>query len=278
MLEKNRGYFLYVLNYAIVLFLIGLGLLAWFHTFGLEKKLKENTAMAVEMKGNTTRHTLQNMEKWLKSQSELIPESIQRIDSIDIAHVLISEWETEGIEEKLNTRFPQIILFKMKQENLADDKLKLFAEKLYKQEGVHHFTYQNELTHSFSAVLYRIKLGFLILTGLFVLAGVLISEYLARVFVDFRESVIRHWHELGAAQEKFVRPYLKRVIYLGLASACLSVGLIGIIIGLSYYLIPWVLPLIETKKFMLVLIILVILGPTLQYILVKRKILALLNS
>jgi cell division protein FtsX len=275
-LEKNRGYFLYVFNYAIVLFLIGIAMLAWFHSFGLEKNLKENTALAVELKSNISEQSIQKFKNWLESQTEIIPASVHRVDSSDFANLLSTEWELDQVHENFSSLIPQILIFKMKQDFLNDDKIKSFSEKLYKQEGVQHFIYQNELTQNLSSVIDRIKLGFLILTSIFILAGILISEYLARV-LDSREAVIRNWNELGATQDKFIKPYLKRVVYLGLASACLSVCLIGLIIGLSFYLIPWVSPWIETKKFLLIMIILLILGPTLQYILVKRKIIALLN-
>lgn len=252
-------------------------MLSWFHGYGLEKKIKENTALAVELKATQMPARIEKFREWLESQPELLPSSIQRIDPKDIKGMLAIDWKEDSIEEGLISNFPEIIIFKMKQEFLEEERLKKFTEKLYKQELVKQFSYQNELTHDLTSMVNRIRIGFLALTVLFVLIGVLISEYLAQVFVDSRESVIRNWNELGASQDKILSPYLKRVIYLGLASACLSVCLIGLIIFLTYYLLPWIYLWIETKKFLLVMLILLIFGPALQYFLVKRKILSLLN-
>ena len=276
-MDKNRGFFLHVLNYAWVLFLIGVGMLAWMHGYGLEKKLKENTALAVELKENQTSESIHKFMKWLEVQPELKSTSLQRIDSKDIKGMLASDWKEDSILNELSPVFPEIIIFKMKQEFLEEDRLKKFAEKLNKQEAVQEFSYQNELTQDLSSMVNRIRIGFLALTILFILVGMLISEYLAQVFVDSRESVIRNWNELGASKDKIINPYLRRVVYLSLASACLSVCLIGLIIFLSYYLLPWIYLWIETKKFLLVMLILMIFGPTLQYLLVKRKIQSILN-
>lgn len=260
-----------------MLFLIGIGMLAWFHGYGLEKKLKENTALAVELKGKQSKERLNRFVEWLSSQPEIIKSSVQPVDSGEIQNMLASDWKQDSIQNELISYFPEIVIFKMKQEFLEESRLKEFSEKLYKQDAVQNFSYQNELTQDLSATVNRIRFGFLALTVLFILIGVLISEYLAQVFVDSRESVIKNWNELGASKEKIMTPYLRRVIYLGLASACLSVCLIGLIIFLSYYLVPWIYPWIETKKFMMVMLILLIFGPALQYLLVKRKIQLLLN-
>lgn len=276
-MDKNRGFFLHVLNYAWVLFLIGIGMLAWFHGYGLEQKLKENTALAVELKANQPVERINKFHQWLESQPEIRSSTVQQIDPKEIKGMMASDWKEDSLQEGLLPFFPEIFIFKMKQEFIEEDRLKKFGEKLYKQEVVYHFSYQNELTHDLSSMVNRIRIGFLALTLLFILVGVLISEYLAQVFVDSRESVIRNWNELGAAKTKIISPYLKRIVYLGLASACLSVFLIGLIIFLSYYLLPWIYLWIETKKFLLVMLILMIFGPTLQYFLVKRKIQLLLN-
>jgi cell division protein FtsX len=276
-LDRNRGFFLHVLNYAWVLFLIGVGMLAWFHCYGLEKKLKENTALAVELKTSQGPAQIQKFKQWLETQPEIIPSTIQRIDTQDIKEMMSLELKSDSLQNGMTGYFPEIFIFKMKQEFLEAEKLKTFSDKLYKQEAVQHFSYQNELTQDLTSTVSRIRLGFLALTVLFVVIGILISEYLAQVFVDSRETVIRNWNELGAVPDKIITPYLKRVVYLSLASACLSVCLIGLIIFLSYYLLPWIYFWIETKKFLLVMLILLIFGPTLQYILVKRKIQSLLN-
>lgn len=251
-------------------------MLAWFHAYGLEKKLKENTAMAVELKLAERPEKIQKFKEWLETQIELKPSTVQRIGPDEIKKMLSSEWNGDSTQAGLAPNFPEIFIFKMKQEFLEAERLSKFEAKLYDQEVVQNFTYQNELTKDLTSVVNRIRIGFLSLTVLFILVGILISEYLAQVFVDSRENVIKNWNELGASQHKILSPYLKRVIYLGLASACLSVFLIGLIVFLSYYLLPWIYLWIETKKFLLVMVILMIFGPALQYVLVKRKINSLL--
>jgi cell division protein FtsX len=252
-------------------------MLAWFHGYGLEKKLKENTALAIELKTKQSQEHINRFIDWLNSQPEIVKSSVQRVDSGEIENMLASDWNQDSIQKELISYFPQIVIFKLKQECLEESRLKEFSGKLYNQDAVQNFFYQNELTQDLSATVNRIRFGFLALTVLFILVGMLISEYLAQVFVDSREAVIKNWNELGASKDKIMTPYLRRVIYLGLASSCLSVCLIGLIIFLSYYLAPWIYPWIETKKFLMVMMILMIFGPTLQYLLVKRKIQLLLN-
>ncbi|MBK9221037.1 MAG: hypothetical protein WBO31_01240 [Saprospiraceae bacterium] len=276
-MERNRGFILHVLSYSWVLFLIGFGLLAWFHGLGLDRKLKENTALAIELKPNLSNEATLKFQKWLTDQAELIPGSLQHITQGDYASLLANELVGDSLDLSLNKLLPEIFIFKLKQDFLSKDRLKVFEEKVYSQNSVQNFSFQNELTSDLSKSVERIRIGFLAMTLLFVLVGFLISDYLAQVFVDSRTAIIKNWNELGATEEKILAPYLKRVIYLALASACLSVCMLGLIVLLSYYLVPWTASWLETKKFLWVMCILLILGPTLQYVLVKRKIQLLIN-
>lgn len=251
--------------------------MAWFHAFGLEKRLKENTAIAVELKAGQTKDRKLTFKKWLETQTEIINGTIQQIDSITMKQLLAPESIEDSLQKEMMSVVPEIFIFKMKREYLSADQLQKFRNKIMAQPVVKELSFQNELTQDLDAMVKRIRNGFMALTLVFIIVGILISQYLAQVFVDSRESIIQSWNELGASGDKILMPYLKRVIYLGLASACIGICMIGLIILLTNYLMPWVYQWIDPKKFLLVSLILMIFGPTLQYFLVKNKIQSLLN-
>ncbi|HEX5625559.1 MAG TPA: hypothetical protein VFX48_06055, partial [Saprospiraceae bacterium] len=227
---------------------------------------------AVELKDDIRPENRDRFMQWLGSQESLIPGSLQKVGEDELKAILEDDLAGDSIQQQIADLVPDILVFKLKKEYLVKDKLAEFEKKLYQQEVVRHFSYQNELTMDISAAVRRIQLGFLGVTLLFMVIGVLISDYLAQVFVDSRSSVIRTWNDLGAAAQKILAPYLRRVVFLGLASACLSVCLMGVMVLLVAYLLPWAGSWIETKKFMGAMAFLLILGPILQYVLVKRKI------
>lgn len=277
-MDQNRSFFLHALTYAWVLFLIGIGMLAWFHGLGLERKLKENTALAVELKQGSTKAQIQEFRIWLEQQEQLIPASIRLIEAKDYQNLIDKEMVSQDSALEWGALMPVLIIFKLKQEFLDKQRLSSFEESVYKHSIVSHFSYQNEITSKLSNVVDRIRMIFLGITLVFILVGILISDYLAQVFVDSRTGIIRSWNELGTNPQKIIQPYLKRASLLGLASACMSVFIMGIIILLINYLLPWGLEWLEIKKFFYVLLILLILGPTLQYFFVKRKILSVINN
>lgn len=276
-MNPNRSLFLHALTYSWVLFLIGIAMLAWFHGLGLDRKLKENTALAIELKQGINKAQIQEFRIWLEQQEQLIPSSIKMIEAKDYQSLIDKEMVTQDSSLEWGSLMPVLIIFKLKQEFLDKQRLISFEENVYKHSVVSHFSYQNEITSKLTDVVDRIKTLSLGLTFVFMLLGLLISDYLAQVFVDSRASIIRSWNELGANPNMIIKPYLKRAYLLGLASSFMSVFIMGLIIFPINYLLPWAVEWIETKKFLYVLLILLILGPTLQYILVKRKILSVIN-
>ncbi|MBK9108346.1 MAG: hypothetical protein IPM92_08220 [Saprospiraceae bacterium] len=275
--STNRSFFLHVLNYAWVLFLIGFSMLIWFHGFGLEKKWLQQAVIALELEQNLPLDQQTQILEWLRAQKEIQVGSIQRIDEKELLELLPNDLGSDSARKVAIEMLPVILLFKMTPEGYKNKAFEGFQHKLNNLNGVHSLNYQNELTTDISKSISRLQRVSMFITLLFVAIGFLISDYLAQVFVDSRSAVIHQWNLLGAPETKILKNYLNRSLSLGLASSLFSVCMLGIVLFMLHYLVPWIYEWIETIKFFWVMFILLILGPSLQYLMVKRKIQTLIR-
>lgn len=275
--STNKSFFLHVVNYAWVLFLIGLSMLIWIHGFGLEKKWLRQAVIALELEQGIPLAQQIHITEWLKSQNEVQQGSVHKIEERELSELLPNDLSSDSARKAALELLPVILIFKLTPETYREKEFKDFQQKLKTLNGVQAFNYQNELTKDISQSISKLQMASLFITLLFVAIGILISDYLAQVFVDSRSSVIHQWNILGAPERTILKNYLNRSISLGLASSLFSVCLLGIVLFFLHYLLPWIYDWIETIKFFWVMFILMILGPSLQYILVKRKIQTLIR-
>lgn len=82
---------------------------------------------------------------------------------------------------------------------------------------------------------------------------------------------------LGTPVNKITEPYLKQILIYSVVSSLLAIGFISIAILLCKFISPWLYDLVELVKFFIVIFVLLILGPSLHYIMVKSQILKLLK-
>lgn len=277
MTSNHKSFFLHVVNYAWVLFLIGLSMLIWFHGFGLEKKWLQQAVIALELEQNIPQAQQTQILEWLKAQKEVQQGSVQKIEENELRELLPNDLSSDSARKAALELLPVILIFKLTPETYKNKDFDGFQQKMKALSGVHSLNYQNELTTDISQSISRLQRVSMFITLLFVAIGFLISDYLAQVFVDSRSSVIHQWNLLGAPETKILKNYLNRSLSLGLASALFSVCLLGIVLFFLHYLLPWIYEWVETIKFFWVMFILLILGPSLQYLLVKRKIQTLIR-
>ena len=115
-------------------------------------------------------------------------------------------------------------------------------------------------------------------TLILTLLAFLIIGYLVKMYILSKDSLIRLMFNLGTPIEKIIKPYIRISIIHGLASAFLSIVFVGLSLLVFFYLSPWIYNLLELKNFMLVMLVLLIIGPTLHAIVVRRHINILLNQ
>lgn len=276
-MSTKRSFLLHVINYSWVLFLVGIALLGLFHAIGLESKIKENASLAIELNENTGPEVQKVFVDWLNQQKEIIQGSLHFISQEELKDFLPDELSSDSARQEAIALLPKILVFKLNPSAFEQGEFNRFKKLINDRTEVKEFSYQNELTEDIEKAFGRIRSGFMFVSLIFIMIGAAISEYLARVFVDSRSELIKKWNHLGASESMIARPYLIRIYYLALASSFLSVALMGLIILFIYYLFPWAYQWIDTIKFIWVMLILLILGPILQYELVRRKIKILLN-
>jgi len=271
-LTSNRSFFLHVLNYAWVLFILGMALLLWLHTLGLEDRILERAPVAVECKPGISDLQVEGIGKWLVGLPETLPGSLQRIGAEELQQVLPDELPADSAVAEAAASFPAIYVFRLTKSAYNKQGLESFRLKVEGHEGIRQLNYQNELTEDIAGSIARLRSALLVIILLLVGVGMLIAAYLAQVFVDSRSAVILNWYILGATPGQILKIYRRRILLLGVSSALIAASLVGSMLVLLAHLLPWTESWIETAKFFWLLFVLIIFGPTLQYVLVSNKI------
>ncbi|MBP8726328.1 MAG: hypothetical protein KBF37_05210 [Saprospiraceae bacterium] len=271
-MTANRSFFLHVLNYAWILFILGMALLLWLHTLKLEDRILERAPVAVECEAGISASRVAEIDKWISELPETVAGSLQRIGAEELRQVLPDELPTDSAVAEAAAALNAIFVFRLTKPTYSKQGLETFKQKVEAHDGIRQLSYQNELTEDIGQSIARLRSALLLIVLLLVGVGILITSYLAQVFVDSRSAVILNWHALGASPEQILKNYRRRLLFLGVSSALIAASLVGSLLVLLGYFLPWTQSWIETAKFFWLLFVLIIFGPTLQYVLVNNKI------
>ncbi|MDQ3141043.1 MAG: hypothetical protein M3Q56_02230 [Bacteroidota bacterium] len=264
--------YLHVLAIGLVLFLFGLALLLLVQSWALDQQLQKRLPVVLELKGNYHSDSLALLLNILKGQKEIQTGSIKLITKEHALDEMKGEIPSSIMMSAEENPFNDIIMFRLRVSSHSSQKLDDLKRVLAPLKLVQNVVSQTEQAASLIQYFTKIKKVFIILTFALGLIALGIIWYLIRVYVNDRMEVINLMHSLGSSPENIAKPYIRRGWIQGLASTCISIFFLGTAVFLLYNLAPWLYEMIELKNFFLIVIVLLIIGPTLQVIMIRRQI------
>ncbi|HRI32157.1 MAG TPA: hypothetical protein PLD02_00285 [Saprospiraceae bacterium] len=276
--ESQIDIMIHVVAVALVMSLVGIALLAFVHSFSLSKKLKTQTPISIQLNAEYNKDSLKTLSEWLKAKTHISAESVQLITK----EVALSEMKNDP-DLKINLTadenpFFDVLLFQFKTGPKPSNAINEIQEYLKTQTIVSQPIQLLEVNPSADQSIQNASNVLIFTTLILTLLAFLIIGYLVKMYILSKDSLIRLMFNLGTPIEKIIKPYIRISIIHGLASAFLSIVFVGLSLLVFFYLSPWIYNLLELKNFMLVMLVLLIIGPTLHAIVVRRHINILLNQ
>ncbi|MBK8244401.1 MAG: hypothetical protein IPK88_13310 [Saprospiraceae bacterium] len=276
--ESQIDIMIHVVAVALVMSLVGIALLAFVHSFSLSKKLKTQTPISIQLNAAYNKDSLKTLSEWLKAKTHISPESVQLVTK----EVALSEMKNDP-DFKINLTadenpFFDVVLFQFKTGPKPTNAINEIQEYLKTQSIVTQPIQLLDVNPSADQSIQNASNVLIFTTLILTLLAFLIIGYLVKMYILSKDSLIRLMFNLGTPIEKIIKPYIRISVIHGLASAFLSIVFVGLSLLVFFYLSPWIYNLLELKNFMLVMLVLLIIGPTLHAIVVRRHINILLNQ
>lgn len=258
----------------MVFFLFGSTLLIWLQSLDIGLKIQEQSPIVLELKSNYSKDSLQLMLDEMMSTANLHSSDIQFIAKEKAIEHMKAEMPNEQILTSEESLFRDLILVKMANKIKYLPSIKSIIQKYALIEGL---DVENEFATKSMEVSNRLSKIMMFLTMAILIIAVVITSFLVKIYLQERQDVIIAMQNLGSPIEKITEPYLKQSLIYSIVSTLMAIGFLCIIILMLRFVAPWMYELIELRKFFLVVFVLLIIGPTLHYILVKSQILKMLK-
>ena len=230
--NKKPSQFYATVSTSIVLVLISLFLLIFFHSSNITNIVKQNINILVELKNDLPKGEVDNLKKILQDLEGVIPESVEYLDKESALKLMSKELNIN--DELEGNPFNDLIKFNLKSGYYSEKRIKDIKKSIELEKGVLSLYYENESLDMVQSNLERISLGILILAFCFVILSlsIIYNTIQLTLYSDIKE--IKTMQMVGAEKSFIKKPYLKSAFLMALKSIFI---MILFVLALCFYLI-----------------------------------------
>ena len=232
--SKNKASVFYaIISNTIVLVLIGLFFLLYFHTNTLTGILKERINIIIELKKETSQNEIKSIVNYLKKEEGVIASNIKHIPASEAKNVLGGD----ALELDLGSDSPflDVLVFNVTKDFYNDSYLKRISGQLKSQPMVSDVIYENLVIDNIKSNLNKIAGGVLLLNLFFLILVVVIMYNTINLSLYADRWEIKTMEIIGARDNFIRQPYLKIAGRIGMVSFVISTFIILLFLGLAYY-------------------------------------------
>ena len=264
--QKHSSDILTVFSIALVLILVGIYGVLSLHSTHIVNILKESVDIMVEFEPEATADETDKMIQELKSNENVLPQSVVLIDRDEAKEIMIGEMGDEYLILGMENPFRSSVLFRLRSESYSSAYLADLREQLSGRSMVSDVFYEEDFFDWLANNLKRFSflalgLGFVLL----ILSTALIYNTI-NLSLNADRSKIQTMELVGANWNYIKKPYLKNSAIMGLIAA---IGAI-IFILLSVFFIgsrfPDVEGLINSQYLLIVCGLILLLGISIPFI------------
>lgn len=230
--NKSKPTQLYAsISIAIVLFLLGLFLIFFFHTRSLSTILKEKINVVVELGQSSEK---QMVMSHLEADDRVLVNSVRFISKEEGLTFMAGENAELFVDEN---PLKDLIVFNVKSQMYSDENLVLLKQSLTDLSGVESVFYENAVIETIQRNL-RYLATFILFAGL-VFVGLAIVIVRNTIYLNMsadREEIIT-LRRIGARWNFIKMPYIKSSVIVGVKGLVMAlVALSAVLFGLYFYL------------------------------------------
>ena len=260
----------------MLLALPGLTILALLQTVELQNKWSDKIPLVIELKKTYSIDSFQLLKNFLESKSEFA--SIEFHTKEEAHNSMISDHQLNLNDSLIDNPFRDVFLMNTDEAHVSIDKIKEIKSEIQANAIVESIEIGEKLKSEMSATLSKLQLVLGLLSILLSLLSFFIINYLVRLNFERKIDLVKNIYLIGGSPEQAYAPFKRNGLRMGLASSLLSVVFLGIGLLCLFIMVPSLFQLINIKNFILVMLILGILGPTLHLLKLKKLISQLFKS
>ncbi len=217
---------------SIVLVLIALFLLIFFHSTNITNIVKENINILVEIEDKLPSGEIENLKSKIGAYDGVITSSVQFVSKEEALKLMSKELNIS--QNGSENPFKDLIRFNLTNTAYSEARIKEIKSKIELEKGVSGLYYENDSVDLVKTNLEKVSLGILVLAFCFVVLALAIIFNTVRLTLYSDVKMIKTMQMVGADNGFIKKPYL-RAAFMMSVKAVLTV--VVFIIGLCVYLI-----------------------------------------
>jgi cell division transport system permease protein len=216
----------------IVLIMLSLFLLIFFHSNHLTNKVKENLNILLEIEDNLAEDQRTALINMVKSSKGVKATSVKLITKEMAKEEM--DLEMSVLDTNFVNPFKDLITFNLTSEQYSELRIKELKEKFELEKGVIGLFHENESIENLKSNLNKISFGILIVALCFILLAIVIifNTIKLTLYSDLKE--IKTMQMVGAENSFIKKPYLRDAFWMSMKSSGI---MIVFITTLCFYLV-----------------------------------------
>lgn len=230
--NKKPSQFYATASMTIVLVLMVLFLLIFFHSSNITNIVKQNINILVELKNDLPQGEIDNLKKIIQSYDGVIPTSVEYLDKDSALKLMTKEL---NINDELDGNpFSDLIKFNLSSAAYSEKKIQDIKQEIELEKSVLNLYYENESLDQVKSNLDRISFGILILALCFVILSlsIIYNTIQLTLYNDIKE--IKTMQMVGAERSFIKKPYFRSAFFMALRAVVIMLLLVSL---LCFYLI-----------------------------------------
>lgn len=217
---------------SIVLVLIALFLLIFFHSSNITNIVKENINILVELEDKLPSGEIESIKKTLAQYSGVITSSVQFVGKEEALAQMSKELNiSQNAEEN---PFKDLIKFNLTNAAYSEKKIKEIKSGIELEKGVLGLYYENDSVDLVKTNLEKVSFGILVLAFCFVVLAMAIIFNTVKLTLHSDIKQIKTMQMVGADNGFIKKPYLRSAFWLSVKAIF---AVIVFVTGLCMYLI-----------------------------------------
>jgi cell division transport system permease protein len=230
--SRKPTQFYATMSTSIVLVLISLFLLIFFHSNNITNIVKENINILVELEDRLPSGEIENLKRIISGYEGVIPSSVEYLTKESALEIMSKELNITQTSEE--NPFKDIIKFNLHHDSYSEKVIQGVKSKIELEKGVIGMYYENDSVDLVKTNLDKVSLGILVLAFCFIILAmaIIFNTIQLTLYSDIKE--IKTMQMVGADNSFIKKPYLKAAFWLSTKAVTTVVIFIAI---LSLYMI-----------------------------------------
>ncbi|MEL6865715.1 MAG: permease-like cell division protein FtsX [Bacteroidota bacterium] len=259
-ISRKPNYVYSIVSVALVLFLLGFFGLLILHAQELVRVFKENVNLMVEVKANTTKTAIYDLQRQLAKEPYVKPGSIVFTSKESAVDLLREELGEDFMKLGFVNPLYDAFTFNLRASHMQRDSLIKIKQALKSEPLVSDVHYQEGIVDGLSENIERVSWLALAIGLLFLLIAISLIHNTIKLALYANRFLIKNMELVGASWGFISRPYLWRSLMHGFLSGLLAVGALILLLFLAQQDLPDLKQLEDIPRFAILFGALILLG------------------